>query len=404
VPKEVVRLVELALAVFDANEELATVRVRAGVCHGHCAECVLTQDRLVRELITGATSAGAVRAASLDHKTGNDPVKCKTGVVPRLNLVDKMVDAHRGELRIKIHHNRSLRSLDCHSIDGVVIDIHFWGFAHMPPWCHRPERHRYLTRAATPAGPFSTLMCMRHPTLSILTLVAASALFLAACGGNENGDIVVQTSSTTTAPPADTSPAGPAPADGTPSTDSTTSAPTSTTEVEAVGEPTSTTTTAPQAGQGTALTDQARVSTLGLGPVFMGDTLEEVTEKIGVALDPEELGNEVCRYYAAPGGPPGVAFMVSFGRISRVDISDPSTITTRSGAGIGSTKDEIVALFGTKIVVSPSPEGEGELLTFVPSDDNDSNLRIVFETNPQGVVTKYRTGQLPEVDYTPGCP
>jgi len=163
------------------------------------------------------------------------------------------------------------------------------------------------------------------------------------------------------------------------------------------------TTTAPQAGQGTALTDEARVSTLGLGPVFMGDTLELVTEKLGVALDPDELGNEVCRFYAAPGGPPGVAFMVSFGRVSRIDISEPSTIKTRSGAGIGSTKDEIAALFGERIVVSPHPETDGEYLTFVPVDEG-SNLRVVFETNTEGVVTKYRTGQLPEVDYTPGCP
>ena len=135
----------------------------------------------------------------------------------------------------------------------------------------------------------------------------------------------------------------------------------------------------------------------------MGDTLVEVADKIGVQLDPEELGNDSCRYYLAPGGPPGVSFIVAFGRIARVDIASPSTIASRSGARIGSTKAEIIALFGEKIVVSPHKYSDGEYLTFVPTDEKDSNLRIIFETDSDGVVTTFRTGQLPEVSYVEGC-
>jgi len=399
VAKQVVGLVEFALAILDTDEELAAVRVRAGICHSHGAKRVLTEDWLVGELVTWPAAAGAVGATSLNDESGNHPMKRQAGVIPGPDLVYEVVDAHGSQLRVEIHHDLTLRGFDRHPVDGVVVDIDFWGFAHICPSCHIPDHRRYSGRADTPANPFSTLVSMRHPTQSIGALIVASGLLLAACGDSGDGSIVLETSSTpapTTDVPTDDS----APETGA-APDSTTSAPTSTTVVEVVVE--ESTTTAPQAGQGTALTDQARVSTLGLGPVFMGDTLEVVTEKIGVALDPDEAGNEVCRYYAAPGGPPGVAFMISFGRVSRIDISDPSTITTRSGAGIGSTKDEIVALFGQRIVVSPHPDTDGEYLTFVPADEG-SNLRVVFETNTEGVVTQYRTGQLPEVDYTPGCP
>lgn len=399
-PEKVVGLVKFALAVLYADEELAAVGVWARVCHGHRAKRVLAHDGLIGKLVPRIAPTRAVRAAALDHKSGDYPVKCEAGVVPGPNLVHKVVDCHRSQLRIEVHDYRTLGGFDRHSIEGIVVDVDFRRFCHMDPWCHMPENRRYSRGAAKPANPFSTLVCMAHPTQSIGVIFVAAAVLLAACGDSGEGNIVLETSSTP-APTTEVSADDP-PTDAAGSPDSTTSTSIATTEVEVVVD--ESTTTAPQAGQGTTLTDEARVSTLGLGPVFMGDTLEEVTEKIGVALDPDELGNEVCRYYAAPGGPPGVAFMVSFGRVSRVDISDPSTITTRSGAGIGSTKDEIVGLFGERIVVSPHPETDGEYLTFVPADDKDANLRIIFETNAEGVVTKYRTGQLPEVDYTPGCP
>ena len=148
----------------------------------------------------------------------------------------------------------------------------------MDPWCHMPENRRYSRGAAKPANPFSTLVCMAHPTQSIGVIFVAAAVLLAACGDSGEGNIVLETSSTP-APTTEVSADDP-PSDAAGSPDSTTSTSITTTEVEVVVD--ESTTTAPQAGQGTTLTDEARVSTLGLGPVFMGDTLEEVTEKIGV--------------------------------------------------------------------------------------------------------------------------
>ena len=229
-----------------------------------------------------------------------------------------------------------------------------------------------------------------------VSAIAAVTLLVTACGDSAESAVVLKTTSTTATTSTE--------AGNVTSTSTTpdTSTPAHTESTDAPAE-TGTTTAAPQAGQGASLPDGARISTLGLGPVYMGDTLAEVAEKIGVELIPDELGDETCRYYVAPGGPPGVRFMVAFDRIARVDIDDPSVITTRSGAGIGSTKSEIVGLFGDKIVPSPHPKTDGEYLTFVPEDEKDANLRIIFETNTDGIVVAFRTGQLPEVDFTQGC-
>jgi len=239
---------------------------------------------------------------------------------------------------------------------------------------------------------------MEHRGRFVSTLVGV-ALLAAACGDSSESAVVLETTPTTAS--VDSGGTG----DGSATTTTTTADASNTDTTESTEAPPETgpTTTAPQAGQGTSLTDAARISTLGLGPVYMGDTLAEVTEKIGVELSPDDLGDETCRFYVAPGGPPGVRFMVAFDRIARVDIDDPSVITTRSGAGIGSTKSDIIGLFGNKIVPSPHPYTDGEYLTFVPEDEKDANLRIIFETNAEGTVVGFRTGQLPEVEYIEGC-
>lgn len=217
------------------------------------------------------------------------------------------------------------------------------------------------------------------------------ALLVAACGGDDGGETVLSTpSSEATSTTTEAT-------DELPVESSVVVEPTTTTTTT-IAE---TTTTAVRAGQGAELTDSARVSTIGLGPVFVGDLLTDTEEKLGVALELDESRpvRDACRWYLVPGGPPGVSVMAAFDRVARIDIEDPSIITTRSGAGIGSTADEIIGLFGDKIEVSDLDDGSGQRLAFVPTDEKDANLRIVFETNADGTVIRYRTGQLPEVDY-----
>src|SRR5690606_32078162 len=65
---------------FDVrNEELAAVRVGAGVGHRQNAGAAVLQAwiELVRKAVPGSTGAGAERVSTLDHEIGNYPVKCQ---------------------------------------------------------------------------------------------------------------------------------------------------------------------------------------------------------------------------------------------------------------------------------------------------------------------------------------
>lgn len=153
------------------------------------------------------------------------------------------------------------------------------------------------------------------------------------------------------------------------------------------------------------LTEQSKVYINGIGPVLVGMTVSEASKAAGRRLvsTGDSGGGSNCFYLTPEGGPRAVGFMVTDGRISRVDIWSDSRVTTLSGAGIGDTEARIKALYPGKIQVSPHKYIQGgHYLTFVPKDGSDSNYRLVFETDGNRV-TQYRAGKLPEVEFVEGC-
>src|SRR5207244_9780398 len=70
VAEQVIALRQLCAIVDRADEELASVRVRPRVGHRHRAGRVLTQNRLVSELVARSTAARTLRVAALDDKAG----------------------------------------------------------------------------------------------------------------------------------------------------------------------------------------------------------------------------------------------------------------------------------------------------------------------------------------------
>ena len=198
------------------------------------------------------------------------------------------------------------------------------------------------------------------------------------------------------------------------SADSTTTLPTVTTSASAssqtadAAEPSSTTaaiqSAAERYGTETAttlapiLTNADTITTAGLGPVRIGQLLEEAQSEAGVELVAASTGNEACRYYTPAAGASGASFMAVNGEVVRVDISS-GPITTKSGYGIGSTKDAIKEAFGSKIQES----AEGDQLTYVPVSDGDKNMRVIWELDAEGMVTSLRTGRVPHVTPKIGC-
>ena len=158
------------------------------------------------------------------------------------------------------------------------------------------------------------------------------------------------------------------------------------------------------------LTERSQLAINGIGPIRVGMTVDEASQSAGIKLisNGNSGGNDEyqCSYVQPQGEPKGISFMIAKGRIARVDINN-QRITTIRGAKIGNTQEQIIKLYPGQIKASPHPDQgrlpyNGKYLTFVPKDAADKNYRIIFETS-KNLVTRFRAGKLPEVDYIEGC-
>jgi hypothetical protein len=153
------------------------------------------------------------------------------------------------------------------------------------------------------------------------------------------------------------------------------------------------------------LTENAQLALTQLGPVRIGMTLEEAARAAGRKLVEHYSAGEGndCAYYQPEGTPDNVFFMVTEGRIARIDIESPN-ITTLSGAKIGDTEARIKTLYEGQMETQPHPYVPGgKSLIFVPEDPQERIYRVVFETDASGMVTRFRNGKQPEVEFTEGC-
>ena len=158
------------------------------------------------------------------------------------------------------------------------------------------------------------------------------------------------------------------------------------------------------------LTENSKLALNGIGPIRVGMTVDEASESAGIKLiisGSGGLDEYQCSYVQPKGEPKGIAFMVTKGRIARVDIFSNKQITTIKGAKIGDTEDRIISLYPGQIQASRHPyerrpSDKAKYLTFVPKDAADKNYRIIFETS-KNRVERFRSGKLPEVEAIEGC-
>ncbi|GAB4464441.1 MAG: hypothetical protein OHK0037_18440 [Elainellaceae cyanobacterium] len=161
---------------------------------------------------------------------------------------------------------------------------------------------------------------------------------------------------------------------------------------------------APSQAQAT-LSPDSRVQLKGVGPVRVGMTVNEAKQAAGVPLVRAEntYGEGESCYFLNAQGIADLGFMVTDGRIARVDVGRGSSIKTLSGAGIGSTEAQIQQLYPGQITSTPHEYFDnGKYMTFVPKDEADKAFRVIFETD-NGRVIEYRAGKMPEVQYIEGC-
>jgi hypothetical protein len=150
------------------------------------------------------------------------------------------------------------------------------------------------------------------------------------------------------------------------------------------------------------LTNQAKLFINGIGTVRVGMTVSQAAKAAGTKLVGDPPNNN-CYYVKPQNEPKNLSFMVTKGRISRVDVRQNTQITTLKGAKIGDTEAQIKSLYPGQIQVTPHKYVQGgHYLTFIPKDRADQNYRVVFETDGKRV-TEFRSGKLPEVEFVEGC-
>ena len=220
---------------------------------------------------------------------------------------------------------------------------------------------------------------MRHTLVAPLRRLAISlivAVAVAACGGGDDDATVG------TVPPASAAPTTIAT-----TTTSTTSTTTTTIAIDFVGSP--------------AFDSSSSVSTVGIDALFFGMTLNQASSAVEAEFVPtSEPVDPVCQTYVPAGGPAGVVLTVTAGTVERVDITN-ETLTTRSGAGVGTTEQGLFDLFGDRVTTA-AREGGGNTITFTPADASDAEFRVIFESDGAAVTT-FRSGRLPQVGPTNAC-
>jgi hypothetical protein len=142
------------------------------------------------------------------------------------------------------------------------------------------------------------------------------------------------------------------------------------------------------------------LSTVGLDKVTFGLTLRAATQAAGTEFHPCGPVND-CYRVTAVDAPSGISFLVHEGTIERIDIVGDSPITTVSGAGIGTTADELDGLFGDRLERVDLAEGVVDAI-FVPTSENDAEFRVAF-TTVDGVVETLRAGRVPLVLEADPC-
>ena len=133
------------------------------------------------------------------------------------------------------------------------------------------------------------------------------------------------------------------------------------------------------------------------GKVKTGMTTEQAAQTLGAELVRGKGYEDAC-FYLDPKAMQGVRFMVTNGKISRIDISG-SKYATDKGAKVGDTEEKIKSLYpSVQVYPNKYDEKKHDLEVF----SADEKYLIIFETDGSRV-TGFRVGNAEEVGYVEGC-
>jgi len=138
----------------------------------------------------------------------------------------------------------------------------------------------------------------------------------------------------------------------------------------------------------------------GLGPIRAGMTVEQVMQLADFSgLERRNPAGE-CWYLHYGGGSTAFDLMIIGGTVVRLELKGGSKLRTFSGAGIGTTEDQLKTMYGSRLDIQPHKyDTNGHTIT-VKSSGGDHGLR--FETSG-GRVTAIQAGPWEHLNYVEGC-
>ena len=143
-----------------------------------------------------------------------------------------------------------------------------------------------------------------------------------------------------------------------------------------------------------------RLSFVGLGPARIGMSEAQIRRTVGGPFQREGDNEEGC-YYLTPQAN-GLGFMILESRLARIDVFEGEWRTV-SGAGIGSTEEQVRRLYGRGLHIEPHHyNDEGKYLIVLPAAGPYRGYQLLFETDGK-VVTTFRAETVEAVTLVEGC-
>jgi len=138
----------------------------------------------------------------------------------------------------------------------------------------------------------------------------------------------------------------------------------------------------------------------GLGPIRAGMTVEQVMRLADFSGMERKAPAGECWYLNYRGGSSAFDLMIIGGTVARLELKAESQLHTFAGARIGTTEDELQAMYGARLDVQPHKyDANGHAIT-LKSSGGDYGLR--FETS-HGKVTAIQAGSWEHLNYVEGC-
>ena len=141
----------------------------------------------------------------------------------------------------------------------------------------------------------------------------------------------------------------------------------------------------------------------GIGPLRFGMTAAQARTAWGLPLHGEapEQDPQACYYLSPQAGSRGLLFMVEGGRFVRVDVTTPAK-TAPGGGRVGMPTRELEKLYAGRLATARGKYDAGSTVLTVMAPGG-APAKLVFTTSADGVVTAWRIGTPPQVDYVEGC-